>query len=160
MTPSCGAGPTLQHIYSSHMHFFFFFNWVHFLMVNYLALHLLCPGKCSAGNSSFVHHGWTATEQSFSHTMDCQVNNSHFSVWFSLRSPPQLTSPATPAGYFLLPFVSHMDLLGESLAVFKRGQTHLQSWILQSWLICTTAVQVRALAGLIPGHQEVAQWWS
>lgn len=25
-------------------------------MVNYLALHLLCPGKCSAGNSSFVHH--------------------------------------------------------------------------------------------------------
>lgn len=35
------------------------------MMVNCLALHLLCPGKCSAGSSSLVEHGCTAVEQSF-----------------------------------------------------------------------------------------------
>lgn len=157
MTPSCGAAPTLQHIYSSHMHFFF--NLVHFLMVNYLALHLLCPGKCSAGNSSSVHHGCTAIEQSFVTPWIGRVNISHFSVWFSLRSLPHLTSPVTPAGYFLLPCVSHMDLLGEFLAVVGRGQTHLQSWSLQSgWFAPQQCTWERSL-GWCPvtkGHQ----WWS
>lgn len=86
-----------------------------------------------AGSSSSVHQGCTAVEQFFVTPWIARVNTSHFSVWFSLRPPPQLTCPTSPAGYLLLLCVSHRDLLGEFLAAVKRGQSHLQSWNLQSW---------------------------
>lgn len=90
-------------------------------MVNYLALHFLCPGKCSASNSSSVHHDCRAIEQSFATPWIARVNTSHFSVWFSLRSPAQLTSPTTIAGYFLLLCVSLTWSCWESFLLLLRG---------------------------------------
>lgn len=87
-------------------------------MVNYLAMHLLCPGKCSAGNSSFVHHSCRAIEQFFVTPWLVGVNTSHFSVWFSLRSPPQLTAPA---GYSVLLYVSLTWTRCQSFLLLLRG---------------------------------------
>lgn len=86
-----------------------------------MTLHLLCPGKSSAGNSSFALRGCRAIEQSFVTPWLAGVNTSHFSVWFSLRSPPQLTAPTTPAGYSLLLCVSLTWTCWESFLLFLRG---------------------------------------
>lgn len=59
MTPSCGAGPTLQHIYSSHMHFFFFLT--ESISWWWITWHCTCCVQGSALQA--IHHLYTTAEQ-------------------------------------------------------------------------------------------------
>lgn len=84
------------------------------------------------------------------------VNTLSLSVWFSLRSPPQLAFTPLP---LLCSSHCHACLshgpAGIFLLLLRGDESHLQNTF-----IFATALWVRVTTRLVFGHQKATQWWS